>query len=77
MTTIERRPRRDIVPNAEVRAAIAWPFTSSAEPQTRLFWELVTKVRRPDSQAPDSAVEAKLRYWNCALTSMLAGAQAE
>jgi len=23
----------------EVRAAISWRFTSSAEPQTRLFWD--------------------------------------
>lgn len=38
MTTIKRGPRRDIVPNGEVCAAIAWPFTPSAEPQTRLFW---------------------------------------
>jgi len=38
MTTIERRAQRDIVPTGEVRAAVAWRFTSSAEPQTRLFW---------------------------------------
>ena len=38
MTTIERRGQRDIVPTGEVRAAISWRFTSSAEPQTRLFW---------------------------------------
>ena len=38
MTTIERGPRRDIVPNGEVRAAITSGFMSSAEPQTRLFW---------------------------------------
>ena len=37
MTTIERKPPRDIVPNGEARAAIAWRFMSAAEPQTRLF----------------------------------------
>ena len=41
MTTIERGPRRDIVPNGNLRAAIAWRSPSSAEPQTRLFWALV------------------------------------
>jgi hypothetical protein len=39
MTTIDRRPRRDIVPNGEVRVAITWVSVSSAEPQTRLFWD--------------------------------------
>jgi hypothetical protein len=39
MTTIDRGPRRDIVPNGEVRAATSMQFTSSAEPQTRLFWD--------------------------------------
>ena len=29
----------DIVPEGEVRAAIALRFTSSTEPQTRLFWD--------------------------------------
>ena len=38
MTTIDREPRRDIVPNGEVRAAITSEFASPAEPQTRLFW---------------------------------------
>jgi hypothetical protein len=38
MTTMEPRGRRDIVPTGEVRAAITGRFTSSAEPQTRLFW---------------------------------------
>lgn len=38
MTTIERRPRRDIVAQGEIRAAITSGITSSAEPQTRLFW---------------------------------------
>ena len=38
MTTIERRGPRDIVPTDEVRPALAWRFTSSAEPQMRLFW---------------------------------------
>jgi hypothetical protein len=38
MTTIERRLCQDIVLNGDVRLAIAWAFTSSAEPQTRLFW---------------------------------------
>jgi hypothetical protein len=39
MTTIDRGPRRDIVSNGEVRAAITWRSTSPAEPQTRLFWD--------------------------------------
>jgi len=39
MTTIKRRPRRDIVPNGDVRAALDRRFSSSAEPQTRLFWD--------------------------------------
>jgi hypothetical protein len=39
MTTIERRGQRNIVPTGEARAAIAWRLTSSAEPQTRLFWD--------------------------------------
>jgi hypothetical protein len=39
MTTIEQRGQRDIVPTCEVRAAISWRFMSSAEPQTRLFWD--------------------------------------
>ena len=39
MTTIDREPRRDIVPNGDVRAAIALRFTAPAEPQTRLFWD--------------------------------------
>ena len=39
MTTIQRRGQRDIVPIGEVRAAPDWRFTSSAEPQTRLFWD--------------------------------------
>jgi hypothetical protein len=39
MMTIERRDPRDIVPTGEARAAIAWRFTTSAEPQTRLFWD--------------------------------------
>ena len=38
MTTIERGPRRDIVPDGEVRAAITSGFMPSVEPQTRLFW---------------------------------------
>jgi hypothetical protein len=37
-TTIWRGPRPDIVPKGEVRATISSRFTSSAEPQTRLFW---------------------------------------
>ena len=36
--TIERDQQADIEPTAQVRAAISPPFTSSAEPQTRLFW---------------------------------------
>lgn len=39
MTTIERRGPRDIVPTDEVRAVLAWRFTATAEPQTRLFWD--------------------------------------
>jgi hypothetical protein len=39
MTTITRGPRRDIVLNDEVCAVTEWQFTSSAEPQTRLFWD--------------------------------------
>ena len=39
MTTINRGPRRDIVPNGEVCAAITQGSSSSAEPQTRLFWD--------------------------------------
>jgi len=39
MMTIERRGPRDIVPMDEVRGAISYRFTSSAEPQTRLFWD--------------------------------------
>jgi len=39
MMTIERRGPRDIVPMDEVRGAISCRFTSSAEPQTRLFWD--------------------------------------
>jgi len=38
-TTIEPEPQADIVPTGEVRAAISSRFTSSAEPQTRLFWD--------------------------------------
>ena len=38
MTTIWRARHTDIVPNVEVRSAIASRCTSSAEPQTRLFW---------------------------------------
>ena len=38
MTTIDRGPQRDSLPNGEVCAALDWRFTSSAEPQTRLFW---------------------------------------
>lgn len=37
-TTIWRGPQLDIVPTAEVRAAISLRLASSAEPQTRLFW---------------------------------------
>ena len=37
-TTIEQEPQPDIVPTGEVRAAISPRFTSSTEPQTRLFW---------------------------------------
>ena len=37
-TTIEPEPQADIVPTGEVRAAISSRFTSSTEPQTRLFW---------------------------------------
>jgi hypothetical protein len=32
------RSKRPLVPTAEVRAAPSLPFTSSADPQTRLFW---------------------------------------
>jgi hypothetical protein len=39
MTTIERGPQRDIVSTGDLRAAIAWRSLSSAEPQTRLFWD--------------------------------------
>jgi hypothetical protein len=39
MTTIERGPRREIVPNGDLRPAIAWRSPSPAEPQTRLFWD--------------------------------------
>jgi hypothetical protein len=39
MTTIDREPQRDSLPNGEVRAAPDWRFTSAAEPQTRLFWD--------------------------------------
>jgi hypothetical protein len=39
MTTIERGPPLDIVLNGEVCAAISTRFPSSAEPQTRLFWD--------------------------------------
>ena len=39
MTTIDREPRRDIVPTGHVRAVIAPRFTAPAEPQTRLFWD--------------------------------------
>ena len=38
MTTIKQEPRRDIVPNGKVCAAITQGSSSSAEPQTRLFW---------------------------------------
>jgi hypothetical protein len=38
MTTISRVRHTDIVPTVEVYAAAAPRFTSSAEPQTRLFW---------------------------------------
>ena len=38
MMTIQRRARRDMVPTDEVCTAFAGPSTSSAEPQTRLFW---------------------------------------
>ena len=37
-TTIEPEPQADIVPAGEVRAALSPRFTSSTEPQTRLFW---------------------------------------
>jgi hypothetical protein len=30
---------RPVVPTAEVRAALSLRFTSSADPQTRLFWD--------------------------------------
>ena len=30
---------RTFVPTAEVRAALSLRFTSSADPQTRLFWD--------------------------------------
>ena len=32
-------PQPDIVPKGEVCAAISPRFTSSTEPQTRLFWD--------------------------------------
>jgi len=37
-TRIWRARQPDIVPKVEIRSAIASRFTSSAEPQTRLFW---------------------------------------
>ena len=37
--TIWRERQPDIVPKAEFCAAISPHFTSSAEPQTRLFWD--------------------------------------
>ena len=37
MMTIERRGPRDIVPMDEVRGAISYRFTSSAEPQRAYF----------------------------------------
>jgi hypothetical protein len=39
MTTIERRGSRDLVPAGGVWAATAARFTSSADRQTRLFWD--------------------------------------
>lgn len=39
MTTIKRGGPRDIVPTSDVCPALAWRITSSAEPQTRLFWD--------------------------------------
>jgi hypothetical protein len=33
------RRNRTLVPTAEVRAALSLRFTSSADPQTRLFWD--------------------------------------
>jgi hypothetical protein len=39
LMTIEREPQPDVVPTGEVRAAISLRFTSSTEPQTRLFWD--------------------------------------
>ena len=39
MTDNLTRPQPDIVPTEEVRAEISPRFTSSTEPQTRLFWD--------------------------------------
>jgi len=39
MTTIDRARERDVVPNGEFRATVDSGFPSSAEPQTRLFWD--------------------------------------
>jgi hypothetical protein len=39
MTTIDRGPRRGVVPNGDVCLATVRRFTRSAEPQTRLFWD--------------------------------------
>ena len=39
MSTIERQPRRAISPTGDLCAALRSRFPSSAEPQTRLFWD--------------------------------------
>jgi len=46
MMTIERRGPRDIVPMDEVRGAISWRFTSSAEPQRAYFGPSLTSRRK-------------------------------
>jgi hypothetical protein len=39
MTNVNRAPRRDMVLNGGVRAAPDSRLPSSADPQTRLFWD--------------------------------------